>query len=141
MSHGGRNTPVGTWALVSVLSEQPDGTTFEPFGPRPSGRITYDEAGHVTAMSVGEQRNEATGKSCPPEAQSRFTAYFGTYRVHGDTGEIAHLVATSLNGKAASGELRRHYKLEDETLLLWFSRLEDGVEVTHRLVWRRISPR
>ena len=141
MSHGERSTPVGTWELVSVLSERSDGPTFEPFGPRPSGRITYDEAGHVTAMIVGEQRNEATGQPCSPEARPWFTAYFGTYRVDAGRGEITHLVATSLNGTTASGELRRHYKFEHDNLLLWFSQSRDGVEVTNRLVWRRISPR
>lgn len=140
MSQGGISTLAGTWELISVVSERPDGTTFEPFGPCPSGRITYDEAGHVTAMIVGEQRNEATGKPCPPEAQSWFTAYFGTYRVDARTGEIIHFVSTSLNVTAASGELRRHYKFENDNLLLWFSRLGDGVEVTSRLVWKRISP-
>ena len=94
----------------------------------------------MSAMIVGEQRNEAAGKPCAPEAQSWFTAYFGTYRIDAGSGEIAHLVATSLN-VTASGELRRHYKFENDNLLLWFTRLHDGVEVTSRLVWKRISPR
>ena len=62
----GATLPVGTWELVSLLSERPDGSTFEPFGPHPSGSTVYDETGHVTAMIVGEQRNEATGKPSHP---------------------------------------------------------------------------
>ena len=132
--------PVGTWELVSLLSERPDGSTFEPFGPHPSGRIVYDETGHVTAMIVGEQRNEATGKPSPPEFLSQFTAYFGTYRVDAIRGDIVHNVTTSLNGTQASDELRRHYKIENNTLSLSFSRIRESVEVTSRLVWKRISP-
>jgi hypothetical protein len=136
----GGTLPIGAWELVSLVSEWPDGSTFEPFGPRPSGRLIYDENGHVTGMIVGEQRNEATGNACPPEAQSLFTGYFGTYQVDVPTREIIHHVTTSLNGMQASGELRRNYKVEDNTLYLSFSRIREGVQVTSRLVWRRISP-
>ena len=140
MPIGDKGTPVGTWELVSLVSERPDGSTFEPFGPGPSGRLTYDEAGHVTGMIVGEQRNEATGKECPPEFRSQFTAYFGTYRVDTMTGDIVHNVTTSLNGAQASGELRRHYRTENDRLFLSFKRIREGVEVTSRLEWKRISP-
>ena len=49
-------------------------------------------------------------------------------------------MTTSLNGMQASGELRRNYKVEDNTLYLSFSRIREGAQVTSRLVWRRISP-
>lgn len=135
-SDGGLS-PVGTWELVSLVSERPDGSTFETFGPRPSGRIVYDAAGQVMAMIVGEQRNEAAGKPSPPEYQRQFTAYFGTYRVDGARAEIVHDVTTSLNGPQASGELRRHYRMESGRLFLSFSRMRDGVEVITRLEWKR----
>src|ERR1051325_9915204 len=124
----GITLPVGAWELVSLVSERPDGRTFEPFGPHPTGRIVYDEAGHVTAMIVGEQRNEATGNPSPPELLMQFTAYFGTYRVDAMTGEIVHIVTTSLNGQQASGELRRRYRMENGRFFLSFSLMRDGVE-------------
>ena len=133
-------SPVGTWELVSLVSERPDGSTFEPFGPRPSGRITYDEAGQVMAMIVGEQRDEAAGTISPPEHQRQFTAYFGTYRVDDASGEIVHVVTTSLNGPQASGELRRYYRMEDGRLFLSFNRIREGVDVVTRLEWKRSSP-
>lgn len=133
--------PVGAWELVSLISERPDGSTFEPFGPRPSGRIIYDEAGHVTAMIVGEQRNEATGKPSPPEFLMQFTAYFGTYRVDAAKGEIVHNVITSLNGQQASGELRRQYRIEKGRFFLSFNIMRDGVQVITHLEWKRISSR
>ena len=132
--------PVGAWDLVSLVSERPDGSTFEPFGPRPSGRIIYGEAGQVMAMIVGEQRNEAAGSLSPPKLLRQFTAYFGTYRVDGASGEIVHTVTTSLNGLQASGELRRHYRMENDRLFLSFRRMREGVEVITRLEWKRISP-
>ena len=132
--------PVGAWELVSLVSERLDGSTFEPFGPRPSGRIVYDEAGNVTAMIVGEQRNEAMGKPSPPEVLMQFTAYFGTYRVDAARGEIVHKVTTSLNGQQASGEMRRRYSMENDRFFLSFSLMRDGIEVINRLEWKRISP-
>ena len=62
----GGTLPVGAWELVSLVSERPDGSTFEPFGPRPSGRLIYDENGHVTGMIVGEQRNELRATHARP---------------------------------------------------------------------------
>jgi hypothetical protein len=140
MSRGEEGMLVGTWDLVSLVSERPDGSTFEPFGPHPSGRTIYDVAGHVIGMIVCEQRNEANGIPNPLDFQSQFTAYFGTYRVDTQTGEVVHTVTTSLNGYRASGELRRHYNVENDILLLSFAPIRDGEQVTSRLVWRRISP-
>lgn len=134
------STPVGVWELVSQVAEWPDGGIREPFGPRPSGRLVYDGKGHVMAMIVGERRNEAAGNPSPPDAQSLFTAYFGIYHVNLDTSEIVHHVTTSLNGLQSSGELRRSFNIEDDTLHLSFSRTRDGVQVTARLVWKRTSP-
>ena len=94
----------------------------------------------MTAMIVGKQRNEANGSPCSPEFLSQFTAYFGTYRVDVERGLIFHFVATSLNGSNASGELVRSFQVEKGMLFLSFTRLRDGVEVTSRLVWNRISP-
>ena len=94
----------------------------------------------MTAIIVGEQRNEASGKPSPPEFLSQFTAYFGTYRIDAIRGDIVHNVTTSLNGAQASDELRRHYNIENNTLSLSFSRIRESVEVTSRLVWKRISP-
>ena len=136
----GNTLLIGTWGLVSLVAERPDGSTFEPLGPHPSGRIIYDEAGYVTAMIVGERRNEATGEPCPPEFLMQFTAYFGTYRVDAVRDEIIHNVTTSLNGQEASGELRRHYRVENGKFLLFFSRVRDGVEIIIRLEWKRIFP-
>ncbi len=54
-------------------------------------------------------------------------------------GVITHQVTGSLNGENASGELRRDFKFEDGMLILGFTTIRDGVPVTRRLVWRRIS--
>jgi hypothetical protein len=130
---------VGTWELVSLTWTTPDGRTVQPWG-NPAGRITYDADGNMVALLMHERRNEAQGGSrAAPEALSQFSAYFGTYSVDPANGIISHRAAGSLNGENASGELRRTFKLEDGMLILGFTTVRDGVPVTRRLAWKRIS--
>lgn len=81
-------------------------------------------------MIVGERRNEAAGNPCPRDAQSLFTAYFGTYHVDLATGEIVHHLTTLLNGLQASGELRRSFRIEDDKLIAALETATCGIENT-----------
>ncbi len=136
----GTDSPVvGTWELVSLTWTTPDGRAVQPWG-NAAGRITYDANGNMVALLMHERRNEAqSGSRAAPETLSQYSAYFGTYRVDPANGVIAHHVTGSLNGENASGELRRDFKFEDGMLMLGFTTIRDGVPVTRRLVWRRIS--
>jgi hypothetical protein len=131
---------VGTWELVSLSWLTPDGRTIHPWG-NPVGRITYDADGNVQALLMHERRNlSEPGSTAAPNVQSSYSSYFGTYEIDGTTGIITHRVAGSLNSDA-SGELRRTFTFEIGDLVLGFNTVRDGVPVTRRLVWRRLSPR
>jgi hypothetical protein len=130
---------VGTWELVSFASHLDDGRVIEPW-PNTVGRTTYDADGHMTGLLMSGRRNEADGSSSTPEAQGEFSAYFGTYRVDVTQKHIIHQVSASLSAARASRELRRCYELEDDRLVLSFPTVRNGVPMTNRLVWRRISP-
>ena len=130
---------VGTWELVSLTWTTPDGRAVQPWGDA-AGRITYDPNGNIVALLMHERRNEArSGSRAAPETLSQYSAYFGTYRVDPANGVITHQVTGSLNGENAAGELRRDFKFEDGMLVLGFTTIRDGVPVTRRLLWRRIS--
>ncbi len=130
---------VGTWELVSLTWTTPDGRAVQPWG-NAAGRITYDASGNMVALLMHERRNEAqSGSRAAPETLSQYSAYFGTYRVDSANGVITHQVTGSLNGENASGELRRDFKFEGGMLILGFTTIRDGVPVTRRLVWKRIS--
>jgi hypothetical protein len=103
------------------------------------GRITYDAGGRVTSLLMSGRRNEADGSSSPSEVQGEFTAYFGTYQIDAAQGVITHQVAASLSGIRASGELRRSYEVKDGMLILGFPATQNGVPVTNRLIWKRVS--
>jgi hypothetical protein len=114
----------------------PDGRQFEPWG-NPAGRISYDGSGNVVALLMHEHRNQADGKVSPPDTAESYSAYFGTYRVNPSEGLIRHQVVGSLNGENASGELQRSYRFEDDKLVLGFTAMRDGVQISRRLVWKR----
>ena len=63
---------VGTWDLVDFPRRSTDGIVTAPWGSQPAGRIAYDAVGHVTAIVMNEQRNEASGRVSPPEVQADF---------------------------------------------------------------------
>lgn len=136
----GTDSPVvGTWELVSLTWTTPDGRAIQPWG-NPAGRIAYDANGNMVALLMHERRNEAqSGSRAAPETLPQYSAYFGTYRVDAANGVITHQVTGSLNGENASGELRRTFSFENGMLILGFTTIRDGVPVTRRLVWKRIS--
>ena len=47
---------VGTWILVSVSSQQADGTRGEPFGPNPKGVVMFSSDGHFSLFQKGSCR-------------------------------------------------------------------------------------
>lgn len=136
---GAESPVVGSWELISLTWTTPDGRTVQPWG-NPAGRITYDANGNMVALLMHERRNEAkSGSRAAPETLSQYSAYFGTYSVDSANGVISHQVTGSLSGENASGELRRTFKFEDGMLVLGFTTIRDGVPVTRRLVWKRMS--
>jgi hypothetical protein len=135
---GLKSSPVGTWELVSFTSHLEDGRSIEPW-PNAVGRIAYDANGNVTSLLISGRRNEANGRSSPPEAQDEFTAYFGTYHVDITQGVITHDVSASLSATRASKVLRRSFELDDDKLILGFATMRNGIPMTNRLVWKRIS--
>jgi hypothetical protein len=128
---------VGTWELTDFTRRATDGRVTRPWGSHPAGQITYDGEGQMMALLMHESRNEASGRPAMREVEAEFSAYFGSYTVDPIQRVITHHVRGSLNAERASGELRRHYELNDGTLILTFTRPQDGA--TNRLVWKQLS--
>ena len=108
---GLKSSLVGTWELVSFTSHLDDGRSIEPW-PNAVGRTSYDASGNVAGLLISGRRNEADGRSSPPEAQDEFSAYFGTYHVDVAQGVITHDVSASLSATRASKVLRRRFRTE-----------------------------
>lgn len=140
MAEGG-DSLLGTWALMSFSARLPDGSATEPWGAHPVGRITYDPDGNATALVMHELRNEADGRSSPPDTQAEFSAYFGSYKVDVARKLVTHKIAGSLSAARASHELQRNYELRDGILTLSFTRPRNGLPVAHVLPFKRVSSR
>lgn len=52
---------IGHWQLVSFTERRDDGTTFDVFGPAPTGSITYLESGHMSVLFARAHREPFSG--------------------------------------------------------------------------------
>ena len=81
---------VGTWMLVSVQIEAPDGSKFDAFGANPTGILIMDGSGHISVQFIGSglpkfasnDRLEGTSEE-NKAVQHGIFCYFGTYSVSG----------------------------------------------------------
>ena len=79
---------VGTWTLVSIYIEGPDGSRFDPFGASPTGILFMDANGRISVQFIGSDlsnfvsndRLDATPEEIKTVAQG-ILCYFGTYSV------------------------------------------------------------
>ena len=132
------NSLLGTWPSCHFQRDFPTEASPSPGEPN-LGRITYGPDGNVTAFVMHELRNEADGRSSPPDTQAEFSAYFGSYKVDVARGLVTHKIVGSLGAAHASRELQRNYELRDGVLTLSFTRLRDGLPVAHVLSFKRVS--
>ena len=88
LAQSAKDQLVGTWTLVSIYIEAPDGSRFNPFGADPTGILIMDGNGHISVQLIGsgvrkfESKNRLDGT--PEENKAvvqRTLCYFGTYSV------------------------------------------------------------
>ena len=122
-----RNQFIGVWRLVSCERTREDGRVDFPYGDDPLGRISYDEAGRMSAQlmrrgrrtTVGPGMNLATaGEEEIREAVAGYAAYFGTFDVDEAAGMVIHHVEASLVPSWVGTDLRRKYRFFDNRLAL-----------------------
>ena len=103
----------GTWRLRSVTTSV-DGVVSDtaPYGPLPTGRLTYTADGQVSAIvSAGGRRSlsVADRRAAPvterAEAFATFLAYAGCYRVSADT-IIHHVEVASIENWVGTNLVR-----------------------------------
>src|ERR1700677_837846 len=118
------DTLVGTWKLVSASSSTASGERNDtPFGPSPSGFLTYTQDGRVTAMiSYGGRKrlSSSDSRSVPAEEEAEafrtFLAYAGRYRLDGD--QVIHHVEISSIQNWVDTDLIRTIKFEGTRIVL-----------------------
>jgi hypothetical protein len=141
-----RDQLLGTWTLVAVTSEGPDGARGEPFGADPKGVILFANDGYFSLLqSRAEIRRIAANdraRATADEAQaivSGSIAYYGTYTVsEADKTISVRLLNSTFANLLGSPEQKRIITslTEDE---LKFSNPRTPTGMTLLTIWKRAA--
>jgi len=136
---------VGTWKLVSASSKASSGLQNEtPYGPSPTGFLTYTADGRVTALiSHGNRKPLTVGGGAhaqeeQAEAYKTFLAYGGRYTLSGD--KVTHYVDISSIQMYVGKDLIRTVKFEGDQITLTTppTRLDGKIQIVE-LIWQRLQ--
>jgi hypothetical protein len=139
---------VGTWILVSVSSQQADGTRGEPFGPNPKGVVMFSSDGHFSLFQsraelprlAANDRTRATPEEALVVVRDSI-AYYGTYTVD----EANRSTSISLVGSSYANLLGGPAQRRIITLLtateLHFTNPRTPSGMTLQTVWQRAPAR
>ena len=132
---------VGTWELVSASTTNSTGDRSEtPYGPNPTGLLTYTADGRVTAM-ISHAGRKSLSTLAKPEEQAEafktFLAYAGRYTFSGD--KVTHHVEISSIQNYVDRDLVRNIKFHGDqiTLVTPPTRVSGKIQ-TVELIWQRL---
>ena len=140
---------IGVWKLISGESkDEITGEVRYPWGMKPVGRLTYDDAGRVFAQlmnpgrrSVGGMANRGAATAIASasaddmrEMLTGFNSYFGTFDVDEPARTVIHHVQSALIPSWVGTDQRRKYEFSGSNQLLMFN-IASGA--SYQLVWRR----
>jgi lipocalin-like protein len=141
-----RNGLVGTWKLLSVSYVMDNGQTNNgPYGPHPTGFITYTTDDRVMVMIAFDGRkllsiNDPITASVEERAQAfaTFFAYAGRYTFTGDR-VIHHIEVASVQNWVSTDQVRLVTLKGDRLSLRTLSSPIGGVSHSAELVFERIK--
>jgi len=136
---------VGTWKLVSVYIEAPDGSRLDPFGAKPTGIVTMDGNGHISLQIIdsdlpkfaSNDRLEGTPEENKAVVKG-ILCYFGTYSVSdADRSLNIHIESSSFPNWKGTDQKRFVALTEDE--MKWTSPTTTigGPGFTGHTEWKR----
>ncbi len=144
-NEGGRDKLVGTWKLLSASLSTAGGERNDaPFGPSPTGFLTYTREGRMSAMisyggrkplSVSDWSLAAVDEKA--EAFGTFLAYSGRYTVTED--QVIHHVEISSLQNSVNTDLVRLIKFQVDRIILATPPTSINEKIqTWELVWERV---
>jgi hypothetical protein len=133
---------IGNWALISYITEAPDGTRGTPYGDA-VGRLSYDDNGNMAGQVMRPGRAPVVhGQSGLPDVRAAYAgyiAYFGTYEVNEARDTVVHHVEGALNPTWVGGDQVRKLRFDGELLVLSTEVPKNGAFIKHILTWKRIA--
>lgn len=138
---------LGVWWLLSRIDTAEDGTVREEpsLGSDPLGILTYAPGRFAAQFMKRDRRRADSGelRSQPRNntaAVGGYDAYFGSYEIDPQSGEVLHRLEGALTAGNVGMEVARTLEVTGDQLVI---RLEtntaDGEAVTRTLTWRRIG--
>jgi hypothetical protein len=159
------NPLIGLWRLLAIRAIYVDGSVApEVYGPDPVGYLSYSapvsgpDSGHMMVMFERRDRALLSGNPTSPfslesvpaaelaQAFTSFSAYAGTYTLHGD--HVHHHLTTASLPNRVGTTLVRQFSLSgdgllaplDERLTLRTPELmKGGSPLVFELVWQRLG--
>jgi hypothetical protein len=136
---------VGTWRLVAASASNGSTRNDAPYGPTPSGLITYTSDGRVMAiichsgrkpLASGDRISASTDERA--EAFATSFSYAGSYSLSGD--KIIHRVELASVQNWVATDLVRLVRLGGNRVTLTTPPISVGGEIrTTELVWERVQ--
>lgn len=109
---------------------------YAPHGNEPTGRISYDASGRMSAMLLPPGREPLDRSATAEEYRQTMrgvVTYFGTYTIDESTGRVIHHVEAASNPAWIGDDFVRWYRFEGNRLVLSLNPEFEGT-----LVWERL---
>ena len=144
LAQSAKDQLVGTWTLVSVYIEGPDGSKFEGFGAHPTGILILDANGHISLQLIdphlpkfaSNNRQEGTPEENKAVVNGTL-CYFGTYSV-GDTDRTLNIHIESSSYPNWSGTDQKRFLTLAEDEMKWINpTASNGPGFTGHTEWKR----
>ncbi|HEX3968507.1 MAG TPA: lipocalin-like domain-containing protein [Edaphobacter sp.] len=139
-----REKLLGSWSLVSWEEHQAAGGVSYPLGADAVGQLMYTEDGRMSAqlmrpgspLFANEDWRQATTED-KSNAWSDYFGYFGTFSIDVDDRAVVHHIQGSWFPNLVGTEQIRHFRFDDDQLIL-DAETEWGKV---RIVWRKVAAR
>jgi hypothetical protein len=131
---------VGAWALIEWSEQKSDGSKSFPLGEDAIGQIIYTADGHMAAQLARHGRRtfpsedwREAGSDDGARAFKEYFGYFGTFSIDTEKQVVTHHVEGSWFPNLEGRDQERHYRFEDDLLVLDADTEWGSV----RIVWRK----
>jgi lipocalin-like protein len=138
---------IGVWSLLSREDHTDDGRrVVDPsLGMNPLGILTYAPK-HFAAQFMKRDRSGAENSSPDLQGENNtgaiggYDAYFGTYRVFEETGEVLHHLQGALTVDNVGLEVSRKLEVIGDQLTIQLDTTSaKGIPISRVLTWQRVG--
>lgn len=138
---------IGVWSLLSREDHSSDGLrVVDPaLGTDPLGILTYAPR-HFAAQFMKRERSGAEDSATSPQGENNtgavggYDAYFGTYRVIEENGEVLHRLQGALTSGNVGLEVSRKLEVIGDQLTIQLDTTSaEGTPISRVLTWRRVG--